>query len=76
MLEQHIITLEQQKWVSKLVGYDYDIVLSSGSHECSCRCHVSNAPQPLAAVHHRLDFGWNFWALIQFMGGPQDDQRH
>lgn len=25
LLEQRIITLDQQKWVSKLLGYDYEI---------------------------------------------------
>jgi len=30
MLEQRIVTPEQQKWVSKLVGYDYQIIYRSG----------------------------------------------
>lgn len=30
MLEQHILTLELQKWMSKLVGYNYDIVYKPG----------------------------------------------
>ncbi|KAF8407600.1 hypothetical protein HHK36_006734 [Tetracentron sinense] len=29
-LDQRVATLEQQKWVSKLVGYDYEIVYRSG----------------------------------------------
>jgi len=30
LLEQRITTLEQQKWVSKLLGYDYEIVYKAG----------------------------------------------
>lgn len=30
MLEQWILTQEQQKWMSKLVGYDYEIIYKSG----------------------------------------------
>lgn len=30
MLEQRILTPEQQKWMSKLVGYDYSIVYKPG----------------------------------------------
>lgn len=30
LLEQRILTLEQQKWMGKLVGYDYEIVYKPG----------------------------------------------
>jgi hypothetical protein len=30
LLEQRIITPEQQKWVSKLLGYEYDIIYRPG----------------------------------------------
>jgi hypothetical protein len=42
-LEQHISSLEQQKWVTKLFGYDYEIIYNKGkenvvadalSHKC------------------------------------------
>jgi hypothetical protein len=29
-LEQHISSQEQQKWVTKLFGYDYDIIYKKG----------------------------------------------
>ena len=29
-MEQRIVTLEQQKWVSKLLGYDYEITYKPG----------------------------------------------
>ena len=29
-LEQHISSLEQQKWVTKLFGYDYEIIYNKG----------------------------------------------
>lgn len=29
-LEQHISTLEQQKWIPKLLGYEYEIVYKKG----------------------------------------------
>jgi len=29
-LEQRVVTLEQQKWVSKLLGYDYEIIYRPG----------------------------------------------
>lgn len=30
MLEQHISILMQQKWLSKLIGYDFEICFRSG----------------------------------------------
>ena len=29
-VEQHVATPKQQKWVAKLMGYDYEIVYKSG----------------------------------------------
>ena len=29
-LEQHLSSLEQQKWVTKVFGYDYDIIYNKG----------------------------------------------
>jgi hypothetical protein len=29
-MEQRIVTPEQQKWVSKLLGYDYEIIYKPG----------------------------------------------
>jgi hypothetical protein len=30
-MEQHLSSTEQQKWVTKLFGYDYDIIYKKGT---------------------------------------------
>lgn len=35
MLEQRILTLEQQKWMGKLVGYNYKIIYRSGTQNAA-----------------------------------------
>jgi hypothetical protein len=32
LLEKHISSSEQQKWVTKLFGYDYEIIYKKGKH--------------------------------------------
>ncbi|WZZ69974.1 hypothetical protein YC2023_081344 [Brassica napus] len=46
MLEQRILTPEQQKWMSKLVGYDYDIVYKPGKTNSAADAlsRVPNSP--------------------------------
>jgi hypothetical protein len=44
LLEQRIVTPEQQKWVSKLVGYDYDIVYRPG--------RTNAAADAMSRLHH------------------------
>jgi hypothetical protein len=42
-LEQRVVTPKQQKWVSKLLGYDYEIIYRPEKNEFSCRCTIPNA---------------------------------
>lgn len=42
LLEQHITTPKQQKWVTKLLGYDYEILYKPGRE--------NNAVNPLSRV--------------------------
>jgi hypothetical protein len=37
-LEQHISSPEQQKWVTKLFGYDYEIIYKKRKIQCGCGC--------------------------------------
>jgi hypothetical protein len=46
LLEQCIVTPKQQKWVSKLVGYGYDIVYCPG--------HTNTAADAMSRMHHVL----------------------
>lgn len=43
LLEQRIITPEQQKWVSKLVGFEYEILYRPGPSKCCNRFSVLEA---------------------------------
>lgn len=44
-LEYRISTLEQQKWIPKLLGYDYEIMYNKGTENV-----VADAPQKFELV--------------------------
>jgi hypothetical protein len=56
LLEQRIITPEQQKWVSKLIGYDYDIVYRSGRMNAvtDAMCRMPHSPLLLSITGSTL----------------------
>ena len=37
-LEQRLSLEEQQKWVAKMLGYDFEIIYKKREAKCCCRC--------------------------------------
>lgn len=50
LLEQRILTPEQQKWMGKLVGYDYEITYKLGSVNAAADALSCHADNPLLNV--------------------------
>ncbi|KAJ9566907.1 hypothetical protein OSB04_002873 [Centaurea solstitialis] len=61
LLEQHVIDLQYQKWVVKLLGYEFDIVYKLGKHNLAAgalsrkdvECGVMGGPQ------------WRQWDVVR-----------
>jgi len=52
LLEQHITTPEQQKWVAKLMGYNYEIIYRSGRKNVAADALSHKQGSPV--LHHLL----------------------
>ncbi|RVW64852.1 Transposon Ty3-I Gag-Pol polyprotein [Vitis vinifera] len=58
LLEQRIITPEQQKWMSKLVGYDYEIVYKPGKTNQAADALSRNMTSPSSHKQPRQPYQW------------------
>ena len=51
-LDQRVATSEQQKWVAKLLGYDYEIIFRSGRENSTADALSRRQESPLLAALH------------------------
>lgn len=63
MLEQHISISMQQKWLTKLMGYDFEIVLRSGRE--------NKAANALSRLHESIE---NVMAIPFALGRTRQNQ--
>jgi len=63
LLEQHITTPEQQKWVAKLLGYDYEIIYRSGRENAAADALSCKQGSPV--LHHLLVSQVTLWEEIK-----------
>jgi hypothetical protein len=63
LLEQRITTLEQQKWVAKLLGYDYEIIYRPGRENAAADALSRKQGSPV--LHHLLVSQVTLWEEIK-----------
>jgi hypothetical protein len=53
LLEQRVVTPEQQKWVSKLVGFEYEIVYRPGKTNAAADSLSGRMDSPASVAYNK-----------------------
>jgi hypothetical protein len=67
-LEEHLSSKEQQKWVTKMLGYDFEIIYKKGKHNivANVLSRKEEEAEGLLCVISIPQFGWVEEAMIKW----------